>query len=101
MIGDDRIVALHLRLGALSGVVKEALLFSFEVAAADTVIAGAELIIEDVPVTVMCRACGEERKIESIQRFRCEVCGALSPDVVAGRELELRAMEIEGAHTHS
>ena len=39
--------ALHLRIGAQSGVVKEALRFSFDVAASGTPIEGATLSIED------------------------------------------------------
>ncbi|MGI8510952.1 MAG: hydrogenase maturation nickel metallochaperone HypA [Gemmatimonadaceae bacterium] len=98
----SRIIALHLRLGALAGVVKEALLFSFDLVAADTVIAGARLLIEDVPVVVMCPTCNEEREIESIQRFRCPICGAPAPNVIRGRELQLFAMEIDDCvHTHS
>jgi hydrogenase nickel incorporation protein HypA/HybF len=39
--------AVQLRLGARSGVVKEALVFSFEIAAAGTCIEGAMLKVED------------------------------------------------------
>ena len=49
--------AVHLRLGAMSGVVKEALLSSFEMACADTPLAGSRLVIEDVPVVVFCPSC--------------------------------------------
>ena len=41
--------AVRLRLGARSGVVKDALTFSFDVAAAGTCIDGATLKIEDTP----------------------------------------------------
>jgi hydrogenase nickel incorporation protein HypA/HybF len=37
----------HLKLGALAGVVKDALLFSWDLACADTPIAGSRLAIED------------------------------------------------------
>jgi hydrogenase nickel incorporation protein HypA/HybF len=90
-----RVLALHLRLGPLSGVVKEALAFSFELAAADTAIAGARLEIEEVPVTVRCPACREERRLASIQHFRCPVCDAPTPEVVHGKELELVALEVD------
>ena len=89
-----RVEALHLRLGTLSGVVKEALLFSFDLAAEGTAVAGARLEIEEVPVAVFCPACQEERTLPSLQSFHCPVCGTPTPDVVRGRELELAAMEI-------
>jgi hydrogenase nickel incorporation protein HypA/HybF len=89
-----RVEALHLRLGALSGVVREALLFSFELAAEGTPLEGARLEIEEVPVVVFCPACHEERVLPSLQSFLCPVCGAPTPDVVRGRELELATMEV-------
>jgi hydrogenase nickel incorporation protein HypA/HybF len=93
--GDARVSALHVRLGPLSGVVKDALLFSYEVASKGTPLEGSRLVIEDVPVVIYCGECRAERLLESIQRFCCPVCGTLSSDVVTGRELEFRAMEIE------
>jgi hydrogenase nickel incorporation protein HypA/HybF len=93
-LGGARVEALHLRLGPLSGVVREALLFSFELAAEGTPIEGARLEIEEVPVVVFCRACGEERLLPNIQCFQCPVCGGPTPDVVRGRELELVTMAV-------
>jgi len=45
--GGARVEVVHLKLGALSGVVKDALLFSWDLACADTPIAGCRLAIED------------------------------------------------------
>jgi hydrogenase nickel incorporation protein HypA/HybF len=44
-----RVEAVHLKLGALSGVVKDALLFSWDLACDNTAIAGCRLAIEDAP----------------------------------------------------
>lgn len=46
-----RVGAVHLKLGALSGVVKDALLFSWDLACGDTPIAGAQLAIEETSGT--------------------------------------------------
>jgi len=100
-LGDVQVEALHLRLGPLSGVVKEALVFSFDLAAAGTPIAGARLKIEDVPLTVVCPSCARERELPSVQRLRCPVCDTPTPRVVRGKELELAALEIrEHVATH-
>jgi hydrogenase nickel incorporation protein HypA/HybF len=93
-LGGVRVESLRLKLGPLSGVVREALLFSFDLAAAGTAIEGARLEIEDVPVVVFCQTCNAERPLPSIQSFHCPVCGAPTPDVVRGRELELTALEV-------
>ena len=90
-----RICAVHLRLGRLSGVVKEALLASYEMAAAQTPLEGSRLVIEEVPVVVHCARCEAERVLDSVQWFACPVCGEPTGDVRQGRELELVALEIE------
>jgi hydrogenase nickel incorporation protein HypA/HybF len=46
-----RVEAVHLRLGALSGVAKDALLFSWDLACQETAVAGARLAVEEVAGT--------------------------------------------------
>src|SRR5579862_707322 len=50
--GDVHVDAIHLRLGLLSGVAREALLFSFDLACEGTALKGSRLVIEDLPVIV-------------------------------------------------
>ncbi|MGB8507008.1 MAG: hydrogenase maturation nickel metallochaperone HypA, partial [Pyrinomonadaceae bacterium] len=94
--GGVQVHAIHLKLGQLSGVVKDALLFSYEVACAGTLLEGSSLIIEEVPVVVYCGACHLETPLASLQRFCCGSCGALTSEVVRGKELEVVALEING-----
>ncbi len=93
--GGATVSAIHLKLGELSGVVKEALLFSYEVACQGTRLEGSRLVIEGVPVAVYCAACRAETAIISLQQFCCAVCHAPTSQVVRGRELEVVALEIE------
>ena len=90
-----QVTAVHLRLGALSGVVKDALLFCYEVACQDTPLQGSRLAVEEVPVAVFCARCEEKRVIESLQSFTCPQCGAPAGNVLQGRELEVFALEVE------
>lgn len=92
--GGCRVDALFLRLGPLSGVVEDALRFSWDLATESTAIAGARLVIEHVPLVVRCPRCEAERELPGIQHFRCPDCGGPVDEVVTGRELELRALEI-------
>ena len=93
--GGVQVCAIHLKLGPLSGVVREALLFSYEVACEGTPLEGSRLVIEDVPVVVFCPDCAEERTLASVQRFFCPACDAPTPQVLRGKELEVVALEIE------
>jgi hydrogenase nickel incorporation protein HypA/HybF len=90
-----QVSAVHLRLGALSGVVKDALLFSYEVACQETALQGSKLIVEDVPVAVFCPHCKKMQVLPSVQSFECPECGTPSMDVRQGKELEVFALEVE------
>ena len=92
--GGERVEAIHLRLGPLSGVVKEALLSSYDLARENTSLADCRLVIEEVPVVVYCSRCEARLALESMQRFACPECGSPAPEIVGGRELELFALEI-------
>src|SRR5690349_9512051 len=95
--GGARVLAVHIRVGALSGVVKDALEFAWETACEGTPIQGAALVVEDVPLVMRCTTCDAERSVISAQDLRCSVCEAPAYpwEMVHGQELELRAMEIE------
>jgi hydrogenase nickel incorporation protein HypA/HybF len=89
-----RVATIHLRLGPLSGVVREALAGAYEMAREGTSMAGTELVIESVPVVVSCPACAAERSPVSAFEMRCSVCGTPTPQVLGGQELEVVALEI-------
>jgi hydrogenase nickel incorporation protein HypA/HybF len=92
--GGLQIKCVHLKLGQLAGVVKEALLSSYEMARENTALAGSELIIEDVPAAIYCRHCDTRRLVDSPEWFRCSGCGSLSSEVVQGKELEVVSLEV-------
>ncbi len=93
--GGVHVTAVHLKLGALSGVVKEALLSSYEMACEGTSLKGSRLIIEEAPVVVLCPQCKARRPLHSIQLFCCAECGTPTSEIVQGKELEMVALEIE------
>jgi hydrogenase nickel incorporation protein HypA/HybF len=95
LLRNVRVSAVHLKLGMLSGVVKDALLSSYGMACDGTPLEGSSLVIEEVPVEVFCPACNVNRQLTSMQWFVCPECGATTPTVVHGKELEVTALEIQ------
>jgi hydrogenase nickel incorporation protein HypA/HybF len=87
--------AVHLKLGALSGVVKEALLSCYEMACEGTPLRGSRLLVEDVPVVIFCPSCRARRPVCSVQLFCCAECGTPCSEIVQGKELEVVALEIQ------
>ncbi len=93
--GGGSVTAVHLRLGAVCGVVKDALQSAFALAREGTPLARAELVVEEVPLAARCRVCAATHTPGPVPDLVCPACGAATPDVVSGRELELVALEME------
>ena len=92
--GAARVHLIRLRIGALSGVVPDALEFAFEALAPGTLAEGAELAIEHVPARFWCATC--TREFQSDDMFaECPDCHSLSGELRAGREMEVASLEID------
>lgn len=91
---DVAIDAVHLELGLLSGVVADALRFSYEMACTGTPLEGSRLLIREVPIEVYCASCKTQKILSSMQWFCCPECGTPTPDVIHGRELAITALEV-------
>jgi len=87
-----RVASLTVTLGVYSGVDPEALRFAFPVAAEGTLLEGAELVIETLPVTFRCRNCGAG-PFEA-GAMMCPRCRSLNIEVTTGREIDISSVEI-------
>jgi hydrogenase nickel incorporation protein HypA/HybF len=92
------VTAVHLKLGPLSGVVKDALLFSYDLACEGTCLAGSKLEIEEIPIVLYCPVCEQEHPAISISNLCCAVCATPSADIRKGSELEVFALELRDEH---
>ena len=93
LAGARRVHEIHLRVGALSGVVPEALQMAFEALTVGTLAEKATLKVENVPARFWCRNCQHEFTSETLFA-ECPTCRRISPELRAGRELELASLEI-------
>jgi hydrogenase nickel incorporation protein HypA/HybF len=89
-----RVHVLRLRVGALSGVVPEALEFAFETLSQGTPAQGARLAIEPVPARFRCVPCDHEFVVEDMLVV-CPACGGSNAELRAGRELEIASLEVD------
>jgi hydrogenase nickel incorporation protein HypA/HybF len=90
-----QVLGIHLRLGPLSGVVKEALLSAYELAREGSLLAEAQLVIEETPLLAHCPTCQTTKAVVSVQQLCCADCGTPTPQLLSGRELEVVALEIQ------
>ena len=93
--GAKQVTTVTLRLGALAGVVEDALLFSYDVATKGTMLDGSKLVVHRLPVVIRCETCQQDQELPGIQSYRCPVCDTPSLDLRQGRELEIESLEIE------
>jgi len=92
--GAARVHSIRLRIGALSGVVPDALEFAFEALTQGTMAEGAVLAVDRVPARFWCATC--TREFQSDDMFaECPDCHSLSGELRAGREMELASLEID------
>lgn len=88
------ITAIGLRIGALTDIVPEALEFGFSAITAGTLLEGAKLEIENVPVLGRCGACREAFEVKGFV-FACPGCGSSNIEVEQGQELDIVYIEVD------
>lgn len=95
----ERINAKHvskiiLKVGELSGLVPDCIQYYFDIIADSTIVKGAELVIEKVPVKMVCNSCGYEGKM-NLDTFDCPKCRSKDVKTVGGREFYIDTMEVD------
>ncbi len=90
---DVRVERVNLKVGKLAAVVPESLRFCFGVITPDTPLAGAELAIEEVPVTAACTDCDHFWTVTG-PVFKCPSCGGGAVEIHSGQELSVVSIEI-------
>jgi hydrogenase nickel incorporation protein HypA/HybF len=82
------------RVGALTGVVAEALEFAFEALRVDTPAVRATLVVERIPLTGYCDACAATIEVLGEVSLLCPRCET-PLSVLTGRELDVAWIELE------
>jgi len=88
------ITSVTIEIGALSGVMPEAVAFAFEACSKDTLAEGATLEIHRIPALGRCQQCSQECAMENLLDG-CSACGSYALDILKGQEMALIEMEID------
>jgi hydrogenase nickel incorporation protein HypA/HybF len=88
-----QVTRIKLRIGKLSAVVPDALRFAFEAITRGGIAEKACLEIEEVPLSIRCQKCQADFVVDDPFMI-CPQCGAIAVEMIAGRELEIKSMEI-------
>lgn len=91
--GVDAVASVTLCIGRLCGIVPGALQFGFEIARETTLLAHAELIIEEEPVVVWCPDGNHTVELHDMV-FRCPEHGCQTPEILSGKGMEILRFEV-------
>lgn len=91
-VAGQRVLAVNVRVGKLSGVVPEAMRFCFDMVTASTALEGARLEIEEPAGQGYCRACGSGFALHDLVLV-CQ-CGSTDVEVTAGQDLTVASVEV-------
>lgn len=89
-----KVETVRLNIGKLSAIVPDSLTFCFSLAAKDTQLEGARLVINEIPAMARCRLCDHEWAIDDYV-FVCPECAGGDIEMVSGREFEVESIEIK------
>ena len=87
-----RVVSVSVRIGRLTGVVADSLRYYFDLLTPGTPLAGATLLLEEVPIRARCGDCGATFEIDTLA-FTCPTCASGFVDLLTGRELQVVSLE--------
>ncbi|MDX9789072.1 MAG: hydrogenase maturation nickel metallochaperone HypA [Desulfobacterales bacterium] len=82
----------NIKVGKLSAVVPQSLTFCFDIASKDSALAGAKLVIEEIPVKARCNVCQNEWTINEAV-FTCPACNSGDIKLISGQELNIESIE--------
>lgn len=80
------------RIGRLTAVVPDSLRYHFDLLAPGTVLEGATLVIEEVPVRGRCVDCSAQFEIDALP-FTCRACRSGLVELLSGRELQVVSLD--------
>ena len=90
---------IHLQIGQLTAVQEDSLRFALEILSRHTPAQSALINIEKVPVHTKCHACSYEGPPADTLVLICPRCACYRMEVLSGRELAVRSIEIEDDET--
>lgn len=93
--GAKRVTAIHLKIGAFTGVVADAVAFYLDFLAKDTPAEGARLVATTVPATIYCPACNATwpATVDDLV-FLCPSCHG-PVQITGGHDLFVESIEVE------
>ena len=93
--GAAQISAVHVQIGALTGIAPDSVHFYFAYLTRDTIAAGAQLALTIASATATCGACGASFAVVPPLDLCCPQCGGAPTSVTGGNDLLVQSIEVD------
>ncbi len=87
----SRIKEVNIRLGTLTGLDPEALMFGFETATAGSPLSGTRLVVDQISAKGRCLKCSVEFSIDDLV-FLCPECSSHDVEILQGEEFHVECL---------
>jgi len=91
------VTVIHLQIGQLRQVVPDTLTYCWTMVSDQTTLAGSQLVVETVPVTLRCLDCNSTTALTDELLLLCTQCDGADVSVTSGEEFMLTSLELAEA----
>ena len=92
--GAEKVIAVTISIGDLSGVVPRFMTDAWEAVTDGTTYSGVPLHIETIPGVAQCLDCGEQFQVDT-KHMKCPRCGGGKLTPVSGRDMTIEEIDVE------
>jgi len=85
---------IKIKIGELTGLVPVSIQYYFDIISKGTIAEGANVIIDKIPIKVLCKNCGHNYDA-STKDFKCMKCESENIKITGGNEFYIDSIEIE------
>lgn len=87
-----RVSRITVSVGRLTAVVPDSLRYHFSLLTPGTLLEGATLVIDEIPIRGRCADCAARFEIDTLA-FACPICGSGFVELYSGRELQVVSLD--------
>jgi hydrogenase nickel incorporation protein HypA/HybF len=91
-----KILRVNLKIGRLSGIVTDSLMFAFEAMKHEhPLLSSAKIVIAEIPLVYKCNECNQTFDTENIYFPACPRCVSYNLNIISGEEQHIENVEVE------
>lgn len=89
----DRVCRVTIKIGSLSGIEPESLLFCYNIMKEENNLKDSILEIKEIDTVLLCRDCSGKSKAKGLF-ISCSFCNSTSVDIIEGESIKLSSIEV-------